>query len=58
MIYSNSQKKFDVIIGLETESLMLVIVESGLINCAMSQAEVRELRKSVLPCHLLSAYNW
>ena len=31
-----------------------MIVESGHINCAMS---VRELHKSVLLCHLFSAYN-
>ena len=35
-----------------------MIVDSGHINCAMSQSEVRELHKSVLSCHLLSAYNW
>ena len=34
-----------------------MIVESGHTNCAMSHPEVKELRKSVLPCHLLSAYN-
>ena len=42
---------------LETEGLTLMIVETGHINCAMSHAEVRELRKSVLLCHLFSAYN-
>ena len=42
---------------LETEGLTLMIVESGQVNHAMSHPEVRKLRKSVLPCHLLSAYN-
>ena len=33
-----------------------MIVESGHIKYAMSHPEVRELRKSNLPCHLLLAY--
>ena len=42
---------------LKTEGFTLMILESGHMNCAMSHPEVRELRKSVLACHLLSAYN-
>ena len=41
----------------KTEGLTLMIVESGHIICAMSQQEVRKIRKSVLLCHLFSAYN-
>ena len=41
----------------KTEGPTLMIAESGHINCAMSRTEVRELRKSVLPCLLLLAYN-
>ena len=42
---------------LKTEGLKLMIVESGHINCAMPHPEVRELRKSVLLCHMFSAHN-
>ena len=42
---------------LQTEGSTLMIIDSGHINCVMSHPEVLELHESVLPCHLLSAYN-
>ena len=42
---------------LQTEGFTLMIVESGHINDAISHPNVGELRKRVLPFHLLLAYN-
>ena len=52
-VYSISLVPYE---DLKTEGLTLMIVESGHTNCGMSKPEVRDLRRSVPPFHLLG-YN-